>query len=62
MYRVHPQWQRTKELFKGAIGELHCSVGFSYFNHDAGNIRNRAIDGGAMLNLLLLCFFVALYL
>jgi len=58
MYRVHPQWQRTKQLIQeGAIGELRTvqSV-FSYFNRDAGNIRNRAdVGGGAMLDIGCYC-------
>lgn len=44
----HPQWQRAKVLLlDGAIGKLaHVETAFSYFNDDAGNIRNRPETGG----------------
>jgi len=54
MVRTHPQWLRTRELIQsGRIGELRSVVGvFSYFNRDAGNIRN-VLDwgGGAMMDI-----------
>ena len=58
MYRLHPQWQRTRELLRdGAIGEVRTvqSV-FSYYNRDGSNIRNRAdVGGGAMLDIGCYC-------
>lgn len=58
MYRMHPQWQRTRQLLReGAIGEIRTiqSV-FSYYNRDGGNIRNRAdVGGGAMLDIGCYC-------
>ena len=48
MVRTHPQWLRTRELIRGGrIGDLRVIVGaFSYFNRDAGNIRNVLDWGG----------------
>jgi len=48
MYRFHPQWQKTKKLVKdGAIGKLKTIQSFfSYYNDDAGNIRNQKDIGG----------------
>ena len=54
MVRTHPQWLRTRELVEsGAIGELRAIVAaFSYFNRDAGNIRNNPdIGGGALMDI-----------
>ncbi|MCI0337424.1 MAG: Gfo/Idh/MocA family oxidoreductase [Acidobacteria bacterium] len=54
MYRLHPQWQHTKKLVKeGGIGELRTIQSiFSYFNNDAGNIRNKAeIGGGGLMDI-----------
>ncbi len=54
MYRHHPQWQRAKQLVtEGKIGSLRTIQSFfSYFNTDAGNIRNQAeIGGGAMMDI-----------
>ncbi len=51
MVRHHPQWKRARALIgEGAIGELRAvqSV-FSYFNDDAGNIRNNTEMGGGAL-------------
>lgn len=47
----HPQWQRAKVLYEdGAIGQLvHVDAAFSFFNDDAGNIRNRPETGGGGL-------------
>ncbi|SFK53859.1 Gfo/Idh/MocA family protein [Shimia haliotis] len=47
----HPQWQRAKALLAdGAIGTLrHVNAAFSFFNDDAGNIRNQASAGGGGL-------------
>jgi predicted dehydrogenase len=51
MYRLHPQWRRTKELVdSGAIGELRAiQTVFSYFNVDPSNVRNQADSGGGGL-------------
>ncbi len=54
MVRFHPQWLRTRELLRaGHIGDLRAiQVFFSYFNTDAGNIRNQAdIGGGALYDI-----------
>ncbi|HEX3681062.1 MAG TPA: Gfo/Idh/MocA family oxidoreductase [Bryobacteraceae bacterium] len=54
MVRTHPQWLRAREIVRrGEIGELRAMVSeFSYFNRDAGNIRNiREYGGGAMLDI-----------
>ncbi len=51
MVRHHPQWRRARTLIgEGAIGELRAFQGaFSYFNDDAGNIRNKTETGGGAL-------------
>jgi predicted dehydrogenase len=51
MIRCHPQWQRAREwIVTGKIGELRAVVVvFSYFNRDAGNIRNVPEYGGGGL-------------
>jgi len=48
MVRTHPQWLRARQLVRqGAVGELRSVAGyFSYFNRDAGNIRNIPEAGG----------------
>lgn len=54
MYRLHPQWQRAKQLVaEGKIGQLRTVQSFfSYFNTDASNIRNKAdIGGGGMMDI-----------
>ena len=54
MVRTHPQWLRAQQLVReGRIGELRSIAGyFSYFNRDAGNIRNvPAFGGGAMMDI-----------
>lgn len=54
MVRTHPQWVRTREIVRsGQIGDLRVvMVAFSYFNRDAGNIRNMAdIGGGALMDI-----------
>ena len=47
----HPQFHRAKELVaRGAVGTLkHVDAVFSYYNTDAGNIRNQASAGGGGL-------------
>ncbi len=54
MVRTHPQWLRAREIVReGGIGELRVVMGaFSYFNRDAGNIRNvREYGGGALMDI-----------
>jgi predicted dehydrogenase len=54
MVRSHPQWLRARDLVRqGRIGTLRSVLGFfSYFNRDAGNIRNMAdIGGGALMDI-----------
>ena len=54
MARVHPQWQRAKELaHSGEIGQLRVISGhFSYFNADPQNIRNQpAMGGGGLMDI-----------
>src|SRR5688572_52107 len=53
MVRTHPQWLTAQALVReGRIGELRSIAGyFSYFNRDAGNIRNvPTYGGGAMMD------------
>jgi predicted dehydrogenase len=51
MVRFHPQWLRVRELVRaGAVGTPRAvQVFFSFFNEDAGNIRNQAEAGGGSL-------------
>ncbi len=51
MVAAHPQWRRVIELVRGGrIGKLLSAAGtFSYFNLDAGNIRNKPEYGGGAL-------------
>jgi|SRR5579859_1201146 len=54
MYRVHPQWQRAKQIVgSGGIGELrNIESHFSYFNADPHNIRNQVdIGGGGLMDI-----------
>ena len=54
MVRAHPQWIRARDIVRsGELGELKAiQCFFSYFNDDAGNIRNQAdIGGGALLDI-----------
>ena len=54
MYRFHPQWPRARELAAaGAIGEVRgMHTWITYFNADAGNIRNmKACGGGALMDI-----------
>jgi predicted dehydrogenase len=54
MVRTHPQWLRVQSLVReGRIGELRSMAGyFSYFNREAGNIRNvPEYGGGALLDI-----------
>ena len=51
MVRYHPQWRQAKAwIAEGRIGDLVAvQTAFSYFNRDAGNIRNRKDVGGGAL-------------
>ena len=51
MYRFHPQWRRARQIVEqGGIGELRAIQSlFSFFNDDAGNIRNQPAAGGGTL-------------
>ena len=54
MVRFHPQWLSVRERVRagelGAVRSIHTY--FSYFNNDAGNIRNMAdIGGGALYDI-----------
>ena len=54
MYRHHPQWRRARQIVSdGSIGQLlTIQSAFSYFNDDAGNIRNMAdIGGGGIMDI-----------
>jgi predicted dehydrogenase len=54
MYRLHPQWQRAVQIVReGGVGDpLVVQSLFSYFNEDAGNVRNQAgAGGGALLDI-----------
>lgn len=54
MYRLHPQWQCARQLVQeGKIGELRTIQSFfSYFNANAGNIRNMAdLGGGGLMDI-----------
>ena len=54
MVRFHPQWLRVRELVRqGVLGELRAVQSFfSYFNRDAGDIRNRPeMGGGALMDI-----------
>lgn len=51
MVTYHPQWLKVRELLKkGTIGTLRrIDASFSYFNKDAGNMRNQVELGGGAL-------------
>ena len=51
MVTYHPQWRKVRDLLAdGAIGRLrHVQGAFSYFNTDAGDMRNQAALGGGGL-------------
>ena len=54
MYRHHPQWMTARQLVaEGKIGKLRTiQTCFSYFNRDAGNVRNQAeIGGGGLMDI-----------
>lgn len=51
MVTYHPQWLKVRELIAGgAIGQLRrVQAAFTYFNKDAGNMRNQLSLGGGAL-------------
>ena len=51
MVRTHPQWLAVRDLIaQNRIGALRAvTMFFSYFNNDAGNIRNKIENGGGAL-------------
>src|SRR5208283_3334655 len=51
MVKTHPQWLRARELIRhGVIGDLRAIVGgFSYFNRDPADVRNKPEWGGGGL-------------
>ncbi|HEX2553503.1 MAG TPA: Gfo/Idh/MocA family oxidoreductase [Microvirga sp.] len=51
MVRQHPQWLKVRDLVgSGRIGEVRLvQTTLSYFNVDAGNVRNRVETGGGAL-------------
>ncbi|MEK1887576.1 MAG: Gfo/Idh/MocA family oxidoreductase [Phyllobacterium sp.] len=51
MVTYHPQWLKVRELIAdGAIGTLRqVQAAFTYFNKDAGNMRNQVSLGGGAL-------------
>jgi predicted dehydrogenase len=54
MVRTHPQWLGVRDVLRsGRVGELRAvTCFFSFYNRDAGNIRNRPeMGGGAMLDI-----------
>jgi predicted dehydrogenase len=54
MYRLHPQWQRARQIVRsGGVGEARVVESFfSYFNDDPANIRNdQEIGGGGLMDI-----------
>jgi predicted dehydrogenase len=54
MVRTHPQWLKVRALIEeGVIGELRAITGgFTYFNTDPDNIRNKnELGGGGLLDI-----------
>lgn len=51
MVTYHPQWLKVRQLVaEGAIGRLrHVQAAFTYYNTDAGNMRNQLSLGGGAL-------------
>ncbi|MCC9605380.1 Gfo/Idh/MocA family oxidoreductase [Blastopirellula sp. JC732] len=51
MYRHHPQWQKARDIVRdGGIGQpVSIQTWFSYYNDDAGDIRNQPEFGGGAL-------------
>lgn len=58
MYRLHPSWERARELVAdGTIGDLVAvDSWFSYYNDDPANIRNiPEVGGGALMDIGCYC-------
>jgi len=65
MYRLHPQWQRVRQLLAGGgIGEPRTVQSiFSYYNDDPNDIRNMAdIGGGGLLDIGCYCISLARFI
>ncbi len=65
MYRLHPQWQRARQLVaEGRIGQpLTINSFFSYFNTDPGNVRNMdGIGGGGLLDIGCYCISLSRFI
>ncbi len=65
MYRHHPQWKMARKIVEnGGIGSLRTIQSFfSYFNNDAGNIRNMAdIGGGGMMDIGCYCLSLSRFI
>ncbi|MEO6452532.1 MAG: Gfo/Idh/MocA family oxidoreductase [Ginsengibacter sp.] len=65
MYRFHPQWQQTLKLVRdGKIGELRSIQSFfTYYNVDAGNIRNQKdAGGGGMMDIGCYCISLSRFI
>jgi len=65
MYRVHPQWQRVKELLgSGALGQVkHVQANFTYNNTDPDNVRNMPdIGGGGLMDIGCYCISAARFI
>jgi predicted dehydrogenase len=62
MYRLHPQWRRTKQLVdEGAIGKIQAIQStFAYFLEDPTNVRNMAdFGGGGLMDIGCYCVSLA---
>jgi predicted dehydrogenase len=65
MYRHNPQWVRAKQIVtSGGVGELKTiQTFFSYFNADAGNIRNQPeIGGGGLADIGCYCISLSRFI
>ncbi len=65
MYRFHPQWVKVKEMLaQGTLGEINAiEAGFTYFNRDPDNVRNKpGSGGGGLLDIGCYCISVARWL
>lgn len=65
MYRMHPQWQKAKELVsQEKIGQLKTIQSFfSYHNIDSNNIRNKLeYGGGGLLDIGCYCISLSRFI